>query len=622
MAHIVLNGIDYNLDESGEGRHYSRSSQPLRPPNSQTVQGSSGQFQLRPDLLQWSWTDWSGGENQIKFDPADPGRAYLLQNVNPFRKRGELALGYNTAVVQDSTGASDFAVAVYLVKAHNTLYGIGTAADDVYKFDGTKFGALEDITSATAASDPNSATGDDSYLFVHETGTTKIHRRDSAGTWTNHNDQCGLTGEVIMVNLGAYVYIWELITGKVYEISKVTANTATPEVEVHIMPLAPNLSADKYLMAAGDNRIYVVAEINGDSYVHEIIPSSAAGTGFGSELAVIRGLGTECVFYNSGTLYLVGWDAAPTNNVGPDRQVFYLDPSGSYGTLGSVRGFTTTNGPSAVYAVPAGGRLATAAFSLPGTWEEEAASAAIVGLFEVDQVTGGMALVGSDGSSAFGALAQINSLLYHQGKYYFAKSALVGSWDTAAVEAQEVGYAISPSNDFSIAGQKILEKLELVCDPLPAGTDITVGYSLDGAAWVDASIVTATSAVGGALQISTDSATKTFRSLKVRIKLTPASNLAPVVKSLDVYARVNRRLRVWDLIIDLADDDQSGYNGAKKLTKLAAIAENTVVPFIDKYLSHDAEDGGTSLDVVVDQLDIVFSQSGEGQAQVRLVEVY
>ncbi len=620
MADITLNGQDYHLDESGEGQHYARSHQPLRPPNAQLVQGEAGKFQLRPDLLQWSWTDWSSGENQIKIDPSDGGRAYILQNVNPFRRRGELALGYLAVLAQDSTGSSDFAVPGTLVKAYGSLFMVGSAVDDVFEWDGTKFGAAEDNTSATAASDPNSAIGDQEYLFVHETGTTKIHRRTSGGTWSNHNDQCGLTGEIMMVELGSYVYIWEPLSGKVYEISKATANTATAETEIHNVPINSAINADQFLMVAGDNRIYLAVSINGETYIHEIIPSSAAGTGFGTELSKVPGVTAEAVFYAGGTLFFVGYDLLPDDTVGADRQIFYVDPEGTYGTLGSLRGYTETNGPSTLYPVPAGGRLALSALALPGTWEDESPTDVRMSLFEIDQVSGGMAMTGSDGGH-LGANEQATSLVYFDGKYFASLATKCIYWQHDTTEDGEFGWAVSPANDYGLAGEKILEKIELICSPLPAASNLQVGYSLDGGAWTDATIVTTTNAVGGALQISTDSATKTFRSLQVRVKITPWGTAAPVVKSVDVYARVNRRLRVWDLILDLADDTRGGHGGAKLLTKLAAIGENTVVAFVDRYLSHNDTDGGTSLDVIVDSLAFTLDRPGEGQAHVRLVEV-
>ena len=620
MAHITLNGEKYRLDESGEGQHYVLSHQPLRPPNAQLVQGESGQFQLRPDLLQWSWTDWSGGENQIKLDPSDSSRAFLLQNVSPFRRRGELTIGYDDQLAQDSSGVADFTVPGTLVKAYGSLFMVGSAVDDIFEWDGTKFGAAEDITTATAASDPNSSVGDQEYLFVHETGTTKIHRRTIGGTWSNHNDQCGLTGEIIMVELGANIYIWEPLSGKVYEISKATANTADAETEIYNVPISSVIDTDQFLMVAGDNRVYLAVSINGETSIHEIIPSGAAGTGYGTEFSKIPGVTAEAIFYAGGTLFMVGFDTQPDGTPGPDRQVFYIDPESTYGTLGTLRGHTVTNGPSASYPVPASGRLAFSAIALPGTSEFTSDTSARIGLFEIDQVSGGIAQVGNANADVSG-LQQATSLVYFEGLYFASLASKCQYWAPNTTPATKSGIAISPANDFNLAGLKILESIHVICDPLPASSVISVGWQADGGAWFEGALVTATGAVGASIQISHSTGeTKTFRSLKLRVDVDSSANGAPIVKSVEVFARVNTKLRVWDLILDLADDREWGYNGAKLRANLLTIGENEHITLIDHYATHDHTDGGETVSVILDSISFNTTQEGEGQAFIRLIE--
>jgi hypothetical protein len=173
-----------------------------------------------------------------------------------------------------------------------------------------------------------------------------------------------------------------------------------------------------------------------------------------------------------------------------------------------------------------------------------------------------------------------------------------------------------------LSSEKILERIEIVCEPLPASTVITVGYSLDGATWVDASIASTTGDIGGVLQISTDSATKKYRSLRVRAQLTPNSNNSPELKAVNVYSRVNRKVRIWELLLDVTDDAApAGYNGAQLIANIVGLADNTVIAFIDRYRSHNEEDGGTEYDAVLDSGNVVLSQPGEGILAVRITEV-
>lgn len=616
MKHVKINSLWYRLAEDAEGGHYQLALQPLRPPNAQIVQGETGKFQIRPDVLLWSWTNWAGGENQIKVDTQATDRSYVLQNVEPFQKPGTLGIGYLAEQVNNSAGTAWATANASLFLAHDTLYAcVGTS---LYPWDSgnDRFGAAETMTGV-AAVDPNSMIGDSDYLFVHDDGTDQIYRRTSGGTWSLHNDQCTLTGEVVMTELGPYIYIWVPATGAVYEVLKATANTATPEVPILYTNINSNVDADRSYLVAGDNRIYVASHDRRKTSIYEIIPSSAAGTGFGSELSTIYGLFPEAIFYAGGTIFLIGHDRTPDGTTASDRQVFYIDPEGSYGTLGSVRGFTDTNGPSALWAQPAGGRLATSAFALPATWASEDSDSVRMNLFEIDQVTGGIACVGGD-DALLSATEQAISLVYYEGAYYMSNASTIIRWDTNAAST-ESGYAISPANDFGLSGIKVLDSVEVNFDPLPAGGAVYVGYQLDDASWVDTLVSSTDGDIGGKLSISTDTSTKSFRSLKLRVRL--VGNVR--VLNVDAYARVNRRIRVWDLMLDASDDSApQGYNGAQIIANITAVPDNTVVDFVDNYLTHDQEAAQTALDVVIDSAVVIASQEGEGIIQVRLLEVF
>ena len=615
MKHVRINNVWYRLAEDAEGKHYNLALQPLRPPNSQLVQGNTSKFQIRPDVLLWSWTNWSGGENQIKFDTQDPARSYILQGVEPFQKVGTLGNGY---LAEQVTSASDipWSTQSTLLLAQNNLWAITNLGTTIYPWDSVndRWGATEFMTGV-AGTDPNSAVGDSDYIFVHDTNTDQIYRRDIAGTWTLHNDQCTLTGEVVMAEHGAYVYIWVPERGEVYEISKETANTTTAETPLAYLPVNDNVDADRMLMVAGDARVYVVSFDKQKTIIHELTPSSAAGTGFGTELSTIYGVQPECVFYAGGTLFLVGHDRTPDDTTASDRQVFYIDPQGSYGTLGSVRGFTKTNGPSALQAVPAGGRLAMSAFALPATWEDDDSDDVRLNLFELDQITGGFAAVGGD-DALLSATEQPLSLVYFEGAYYVSTPSTVIRWNTDSVSG-ETGIAVSPANDFGISGEKILDTIEVVFDPLPASASVTVGYQLDDGTWTDVLVSDTDGATGGTIEVSTDSSTAQFRSLKMRVKLVGDAR----VLSVDAYARVNRRIKVWDLLLDASDDAApQGWDGAKIIDNITGLADNTVVEFVDNYQSHRVETP-VSRDVIVDTATVDLSQPGEGTISVRLIEV-
>ena len=620
MKHVKLNGIWYRLAEDAEGQHYVKSLQPLRPPNSQLVQGDTGKFQIRPDVLLWTATNWSGGEGQLKFDPQDPNRSFIIQHADPFSRPGSLMGSYAASIAQNNA-ASDVGDG-YLCIAQGTLYWVDGTTVRTWDIGSSNFSATETITGLSGSA--KSPVGDAEYLFVVESGSDEVFRRTSGGTWAVHNDQCANVSDgVIVAELGPYVYLWSPTSGTVYEISKETANTSTPEVAIHDVPKNSAINTDSALMVAGDNRVYLATHDDQKTMVHEILPTSAAGAGFGYEIAVMYGVIPEALFYAGGTLFMIGVDEEPDNSIGPDRQIYYIDPEGSYGTLGSVRGLYTsetgTAGPSESRPFPAhGGKLGLMAFALPSNTDDEDEDDTHLDLWLVDLITGGYACVAGD-EGLLGAASDVKGLVFWDGQYFASNATEVVVWDPDA-HTGDASEVISPANDFGVAGEKILERIEVICEPLPADTVIQVGYQLDEGSKTTTALSLATGDTGGALEPTNP---PTFRSMKYIVEASIGTgSVIPVIQAVNVYARVNERVRVWELLLDASDGAvQPGYNGAQIVDNVLGIADNTVVPFIDGYTSHAAGEEASEVDVVIDSASFVASQEGEGVIVVRLMEV-
>ena len=73
-----LNSVKYKGKSVGGDPPLRESGQALRAQNAQLVQGETGAvFNMRPDVLVFKWTDWSGGEGQFNFDPQEAGRGVV-----------------------------------------------------------------------------------------------------------------------------------------------------------------------------------------------------------------------------------------------------------------------------------------------------------------------------------------------------------------------------------------------------------------------------------------------------------------------------------------------------------------------------------------------------------------
>ncbi len=632
--HVKINGIWYRLAEDAEGTHYNMGLEPLRVPNAAVVQGTTGTFQLRPDQLLWTMTDWSGGEGQLKFNLQEPSRSYLLQGVDPFTRPGNLLVGFKEGFAQLQTGGDLTDDGLRIGQGYNTVWAISDDTQIAYEWDPAndyfKTGVDPGVGSGGVYGD--SICGDYFLMFYVESGAGKIIKFD--GSFAIHNDQVPFTTMGNMKDMGNYLYKLDTQNGKLYELSKAVANLTVAEVPLYeFNPGFPVTTGSN--MVAADNRLYFFTNHGFTTVIHEVVPTTAAGTGYGRELARLEGIRSEAIWFSGGIVYFLGVDEEPAaaTTVGPDRFVMYLQPEGSYGTLGSVRGLVrapSDHGISPAHwagfgmTAAASGRLTRTAFLIPPTSEDQDHDDVAQGIFEIDGVTGGYAAVARYPTTVTTRPTDERGLVFYDGRYFAFDDDLnkVHTWDVTAPSPQ-TGEYVSASHDFGLSSEKILERIEIVCEPLPNnGTGINVGYSLDGATWVDAEIVGTTGDVGGVLQISTDSSTKKFRSIQIRGQLVPSAGVGPVLKAVNVYARVNRKIKVWDLLLDVSDDAApAGYNGAQLISNIVGLADNTVVDFVDKYRSHNPEDAGTTYDAVIDSGQVILSEQGEGFIHVRVTEV-
>ncbi len=629
--HVSLNGVKYRLAEDAEGEHYVRVREPSRPPNAQVVQGDDGgKFNVRPDMLLWSWTDWSQGEGQLKFDPQQPGRSRILEGVNFFGKPGNLILGYYADEVEyNFPGAADTEDRA-IVRVADVVYGvdIGAARDDYYvlNFAGDPLywsaPASGSMGTTNGAANVECVTADNTYFYFRLYGSASIYRVEPTVGVTHLNNQTENPSNGALVAFGDYLYMYA-DSGKIYEISKTTANLATAETP--ILDFSASGTTAKFLgsrLVAGDRRLYAGAQIGADTVIYEIVPSSAAGTGYGREIARLNGLVLETMWWHGGLLFWSGVNNEPDGSTTTlQRDIYYYQPDGSWGTIGHVR---SQDGVAISQYAPAAGAVSlhTSGFSSTGTYAGRTLAQAAISLFEVDAISGGFGQTGRADSVLAGTEVGASSLV--KMKDYFIATKNTGGqimWDTTRYNT-EGGVAISPDFDFAIAATKILHSIEIVTEPLPASTSVTVAYSLDGGSWTSLSAHDVDDSAGTKWTISTGGSTKTFRSMALRLTLSGTSTATPTVKSVNVRASVDTHVNVWQLLLDCTDETSPrGFDGAKLIDNLTALSDGSVFTLIDGYEQRTFS-GDTSYNVVIDSMAVILTKAGEGYVQVTLREVF
>jgi hypothetical protein len=614
MADIKLAGRWYDIAEDAEGAGYNIRREPLRLPNSQVVKGAE-QFQLRPDLIQWSITSWVGGEGQIKLDSKDTTRSYLIVNTDPFSSPGNLVLGPTTDIATYS--AANLAEKVTFTSALGNTYAArvyGAQQQELWKFDPVSFTFdATYVSTMYGGTTPAGVAGDANYLFYIQSASDSIHRWDGT-TFVHLNNQTSVTSVYAnVVSLGDYLYIYDPEQGMVYEISKVTANTATAEVPIYDFSSAGGstiVNNGLGYMIAGDNRLYVLQNVGHEAVIHEIVPTSAAATGYGREMSRMPGIVGHGLAWMSGFIVLL---AKTKGRTGDRFEAFYLQPDAALGTFGEIRSHLGS-GPLGSLLSPGVANLRYLSFVGPSM------DSATLGpsLFLLDAVTGGFAQI-ADGlvtaGSITGKLASVDGIwlvpVHSDDRIYY----------TRPDKYRATGYAITPYYDFDLSDEKVLHNITITCEPLPAATTVEIQYDLGDGTFTSAGILPTDDSEGITYTISTDTTTKTFRTLRIKVILntTNASN-TPVVRSVEVRASVVKYIKTWELLLDLSDDDNTGAGGASNIDALLALSENTVYALEDYYNSHSPGEH-TAYDVEMDSLTVSLSQPGEGVAQIVLREV-
>jgi hypothetical protein len=191
----------------------------------------------------------------------------------------------------------------------------------------------------------------------------------------------------------------------------------------------------------------------------------------------------------------------------------------------------------------------------------------------------------------------------------------------------ETGIVDSAIYDFQIADNKKLLSISVNLEPLVSGDTVVVKYQLDqDGSWLTAGTISVAGTTTQTFQISTNSSTRTFRNLQIRLELNNGSNAStPIVTRVGIRATVVEALRVWRLMLDCSNETGDGtrnWDGPQLLSAIRTLgdAEN-IVELVDGYHNELSQTGLITTDVVIDEYEILSDKPGEGIAVVTLREV-
>lgn len=609
--HVEINGVKYRLAEDAEGQHYQLNGEPLRPPNAVTVQGESQQtFQVRPDLLVWSLTDASGGEGQEKWRADAPNRWYRLNGVDVFSRPGVILPG---PAVEDTLLAStgtDFTTECLLVSAAGGLYAFDIGSANYYTWNSTDedWDGPQAITGPADGAESICTDGDKIFFFI--SGDGDLYSIDPGGTTATALATSGLPASAEHIcEQGNNVYVGPDIavgTKAIFEVDK--AGSTPTEIDSFTIDVV------NYALVPMEGKVYAMASTDNATEIREIIPTNAASTGFGRQLAKLTGFGADDMWQHSGILFLIG-------QYGDEGEgaILYLQPDGTYGTLGKIRegdSLGELTGPAR--SNTSNVRLLDHFF----TTADRDSTDTETSLWIIDAVSGGFS------NFAYGAVTGdggVRSVVVHGNEIFWQTLNPTRIVRTISDSYATAASAISARHDFGLAEEKILSGVTIYTDPLPSDWTLNVDYVTD---WLGSSFTTAITFAGDDTSVAAHASgvaggTIGFRTLQIRLRMTwtgagvPTSR--PAVHGIEVQAQVLKKQRVWEIMVDLADD--VAHNGFDRVTNLETAGNSNVIfTFKDGYQDR-RPNKYEEYDAFIDDYDIVLDRPGEGFARLRILEI-
>lgn len=631
--HVEINGVKYRLAEDAEGDHYRQNRQPLRLQTGAVVQGVENKFQLRQDLLEWQLTDWSGGEGQLSFDSEDANRYFEGHNIDPFDEPGKLKLARGFEETTDELDAT-LTDTLQVAKGRGNLWGASPTVNELREWDNTngRWGSAVvngEAGFAGGAWHGKGILGDELKLYLKELDQFAIWTYDGS-SFVEHSTDFGVsTGDGSLAQLAGNIYI--LDPGGFDEGVKEISKSATPPVtSTFILDLSESGidgNGNQNILASGNNRVYAVQRNHDRSIIWRITPSTAASVGFGEEILRQEGLAIDSVWFHMGVLFMAG----RVGTVGNERTQVILYLRGSeVGVLANLRPNIDTAGR--IVATEAQ-EFETAYFLAQygpgdGTYEWT--------LFEADLISG--AVAGTTVIDLQDTANQPQMLVSHNGEQFFGTTNDDASTYARTIRVLNDGTRVDTStvtarldsavHDFGVVDEKILLSIRLMTEPLPTNSSVEIQYQLnqDGV-WTSAGTYSADSGTGTTFTISSSGDVKTFRNLQLRLILDNGGTTTdtPVILSVSTRATVSAGLKLWDLLLDVADDEgEAGgerTSGSDKIANVETVGDaDTVVEFKDGYQNREVGQF-ESFDVVMDEYSIDLNRPQEGTAFVRLRQV-
>lgn len=600
------------------------------------ITGRPGAQNLESDLLQWNWTDGSGGEGN-EFYTSQQAAVYSEGQVN------SRIIGRFAPMPDVTESTFDFSAAptsgrFQLTNAGGKLWALGEGLltpDAYFSSDGVNWDQVT-FNPATATQTIWAADGDLGWVYyalydsnnpTHGGPARLIKSMNEAGNhvFSTPTGTVNPKGYMALCLLPPYIYAMTPAGTVFFWDTTNNAPGMATEDETLIYAVGPDITTDaKYRLVAGANAIYGMVNVEGNSTLFRVL---AAPTGGGQSLDgyLPRGFQLVDICYTLGILVLLGVFNGVATLIAMDdnlavKALRQVRPDTAY------RPITCAPGPGTqvLFAMSPFERTPTGPSPIGSmdifVWDLDAAAGP----------AGSISLLYNIDSDTVKAEGDIERIVTFQGNRVTSqrKDATdnIKLYDDDRLGSGTTGNFQTPDWDFDLpSNSKILTAIKLVYLTLPPGSSISVEYQTEKSGnWVPIAEI-ADEDGSTSKEIDLSALDISFNLIRFRVTLTSATLYSAVIQ-----AYVPDFISEWTATLDIKDStaDNRGTNeqrtGWEKRDFLrSAHANKEVISFTEHARYPLQTNTATSVNVIIADLEdhIINPGTGEGYAVVRVREV-
>lgn len=555
-------GLDVWLARDRE-RPYGRD-RVLILPDRQDVPGAPGKILLDPDRRLWHIDSWKAGEGEDLWR-AERDAYDESTNVRPKRVGDGLVLGADSATTQLSTGG-DYAEADRLIVAHDDLYTFYLGGIAKWHKTNENWVALTDnpTTSEVTRAAANTVSGT-KYIYTGKTAGT-LSKYDvtgdswsthvTAGTWSTHAVPVMFEGVLYCLNAGSLYTVDQSVTSTVTKIYDETQSFTTFQGTLWhwtglttgpVGPIWPIRYED------GTTRLH---EYNHFTQTHRVVAELPPNVW---PFSTFHAFGFTFVAYRQ----------ADHPTLEGEAHIFYVG-QGISGVAGPVREF--------------GSATADTNIVIAGTLGDDLIFVYNDIVWAYNLTNGGFSYIGLNAAGIAGEQAVLVGFdLFYAGmtdsgekceRWELDSYATTGSLDSGRYD---MGY---PGVD------KILTKVTVTAEPLPADVTVQLAYSVEGGSFTTHADTWSTDGeTSHTFTISSTSASVVGRDFELRIILNSTdSTKTPTIRSITAEAVSAEKRLQWQLELDAGSYESGERATSSVLSDLDTIAGTTdIVTFSDPW---------------------------------------